>query len=777
MASPFRIFRKHSKGMMAALVVLCMGLFVFSRGSGGSGRNDGRPDGSSLVATWNGGEINQAQLGSLVAQRMILEEFLQRLFVQGGGRSEYDLPMSVPNFLLGTKNVGVLEQQVVTTEVVADLARKSGLVVGDQLINDYIREFGLKKVGGDDVRAILASIGSNGAATNEAIVLDALRKLLMAHFYQMGYASGSYVVMPEQRWTDWRRVNERISVQAAIMPVDKFLPQVKQPTDAQLQALYNDHKDQEPEQFVQSYYRTLPAPGPGFKEPRRVQLQFLLASVNDRADQLAASITDDEIQEYYDRNKRTEFVKTSLLDDEPAEDEAAKSTEESTDDSADAQDETAPAANGKEAEAPATEDKAGEDAAPEEQPAAETSSSHLPKSPFRLVAAQAETAEKPADAAAESEATESAAGQDAAEVQDAEVEEAAEAASSTDGEAKGDSAAEEEDAEAVEYEPLEKVRDEIRKSLATDKAVQELEQATGEIAAQMQTEYNRYASLVAEAKELKKDLPKPTEKLSDFGWLQAKYGFKAEKTALLTARELSETAVGKSADLQRRATTLQAVFGYMQPYEPMLARDLNGDWFIITKIEDQPEKVPTFAECRDQVIAAWKRAEAGKLAENEAAKLAAEAEKSTTPFDELFASKGYEVVKQTEMFSFRSYSGASPGQGNPPALGTVPELENVGADFMEAAFALDGPKTAAVMNTDRSAAYVIRLHSRQYPPDELKQLFLEETNQWPGQLDMMREHIQEFSSAASRDTLVNRAGFKFDEAWLQRRNEELASRQ
>ena len=81
------------------------------------------------------------------------------------------------------------------------------------------------------------------------------------------------------------------------------------------------------------------------------------------------------------------------------------------------------------------------------------------------------------------------------------------------------------------------------------------------------------------------------------------------------------------------------------------------------------------------------------------------------------------------------------------------------------------------MNYDRSAAYVIKLHSRQYTPEELRRLFLSEVATWPGQVDMFREREAAFRQVLNRRLFLEVAGFKFDEEWEERRAERFADSQ
>jgi hypothetical protein len=415
---------------------------------------------------------------------------------------------------------------------------------------------------------------------------------------------------------------------------------------------------------------------------------------------------------------------------------------------------------------------------PVETPSSGASSAAKRRSPFRLAAYQDEPADAaaPAESAPSTEAAETPAAGEAAAAGAAET--PSENAAPTDADA---SAPDEEQAadadkvdEILEYEPLEKVRDDIRKTLARDKAAEELGRVMNEAAAELQSEFNRYGLAAAMAREAKKPEPKPPAKLADLQWLADKYKLTYEKTALLTDRDLFDTAVGKAADAQSDSSSVtRAAFVSLKPFEPYLAKELGGDWYLVVKTDDKPRRIPEFKEVRDKVAAEWKRNEAAKLAEKKAEELAKEfsASTQTQPFEEFFKAKGYEVIPQTELFSWLRYP-LGTGQQRPPSLSDAAPLKNVGPEFMEAAFSLKEDEAKGLLNFDRSAAYVIRLNTRQYPEDELKKIFLQEDRTfWPGRNEMRIQRIFGAKERVEKKVLEERAGFQFDEEWLKRRQE------
>lgn len=211
---------------------------------------------------------------------------------------------------------------------------------------------------------------------------------------------------------------------------------------------------------------------------------------------------------------------------------------------------------------------------------------------------------------------------------------------------------------------------------------------------------------------------------------------------MLTQRELADTFVGKAVDTQTQSElVLQVAFDDLQLYEPMLAQDLDGNYYLVTKVEDVPEQVPAFDEIRSEVLQAWKVREAAKLALKRAEELAAEAQKAGDTLGTFFIGKPYEVLT-TDLFSWLTFGTTPAEMERGPRLGDAPPLTAVGPDFMTKAFELKGDEVAALLNYDQTNAYIFRVDRRESTPDELKALFLKEANNWYGGRVMMMARWQ-----------------------------------
>src|SRR6476619_5250663 len=101
MASPFQVFRKHQKTLMAIAGVICM--FVFVVGDSlfqyfGGSRNAAASDAGDARATavhWDGGKLSNRDLQELVTRRRILNNFIKAVEMEGR-RPSYEAGVDPP---------------------------------------------------------------------------------------------------------------------------------------------------------------------------------------------------------------------------------------------------------------------------------------------------------------------------------------------------------------------------------------------------------------------------------------------------------------------------------------------------------------------------------------------------------------------------------------------------------------------------------------------------------------------------------------------------------
>ena len=777
MASPMSYFRKHQKALLAAAGVIAIFAFILadpllSLISSAAGGSSG-VSGSTKVASWRGDDLNERELVNLVYRRHFVSNVLRSIQTLGAQRvyatGETPIPPPVPNFILSEDAPPESVQLgVVTTRVLAQLAQEAGMEVDDQVVLHYLREMGLNKVSDSEIPSLLQSIGGRegNSQFKEERLFAGLRELLLANQYMDSNSSAIRSVLPQERWDDWRRINERVAVDAIRIPAEKFLEQVPEPTEAELKAFYEEHKDSLSGAPDIVGGRELPSPKPGFKLPEKVVLKYLVGDPSDWSQKYLDEITDEEIADYYERNKRSQFVKASFGTDLNTEfDEGLFSGEEGEAAEAEEPSDTGTDAEGEDGAAEGIEEEtepATDQPMTEEAPAEETAE-EAPETTDEVAEPSAEAAdpsEAPAESTGESEATE----EEEEEEEEEEAPASEVASESADGEAAEEGSGEDEP--EPEYQPLEEVSEQIRAHLATEKAVLELEKLMQYRFTRLRKEYDKYGLAKVMAKEKKEDLPEPPAALTDLTALASETGLVSEETMPISALELRDMPVGVCVDSQtNRRYLVQAVFqeGGLELYEPFLGIDrLDGVWYLVVETKHTEEVTPPLEEIRDEVAAAWKVQQARKLAVEKAEQLAERAEKSSVSLLQLGETEGYEAVT-TDLFSWLTLGTTPSEMQQGSRLGDAPPLEGIGNSFMETVFGLTDDKTAATRNHEGSEAYVVRVSHRESTSSGLRSRFLREANNWFGIGPTMQARFQSAQREVLDEILVERAGLDLEQ--------------
>lgn len=786
MASSFSFFRKHTGIMMVFLCGAAMLAFVVadpllqyldSAGRSGSGGVDG----DTVAVSWDGGEMTEDKIGSLVNRRQVLARFLGTVAAVGRQAAEAEgaidpQPLVAPLDLPYTYEQGV-ERNVVSTHIFAEAAREAGIVVSDETIRDYLTDVGYRKVPRDQMREILEQMGGGGRnAFSVDYIFDLLRDALLARNYLASYTYQFQTVLPEQRYQDWLKVNDRVVVEAAAIDVADLVSEVEDPSDAELQEFYEQYKERVPQPMRVGNIE-LPSPTPGFSTPSRVVLQYAMADLASEAKKQEENVTDEEIEKFYEENK-SQFIEAGALlgDDEeddlgleedstpdteqgteegPADDQQQMKEDTESDDSAEDSTDSASEETEvleEEAETPSSDEQA--DSSEEEtaaQPAAGESSSALRKSPFRLVAYQEDAGsdqegnssadgESPASESSEaasddSDASESdSAGDEPADATEAlfgtdEPEENSASATVDLGSDKSD------EAEEVNYQPLDEVRDQIRARIAEQKAVEAMVERMNELYAPLDRANSDYLASKFDAQDAGKEVPTPPQILADLKPLAEEHGLEFVQTADLSLLELRDSSIGKTYDPSRRNQRTGQPFPLwavafdkdgLKLNQAVVTYDSASNGYLALKTEQTDGKTPELDAIRDQVVRAWKMQQAAELAVKRAEELAAKAEPSGLSLKDFFASEEDIEVTETNSFSWLTQGQFVPTARQIPLRLSQPEgVQAVGPEFMKETFELAPGKLGVALNNDKTIAYIIRIVQHEDSPSELRDAFLE----------------------------------------------------
>jgi hypothetical protein len=796
MASPFRIFRRHTKALLILLVVFLMLVFVLEDSlrmlmGGATGRGNGQAGGSlkpnDNAVHWEGGALTNAELDQLVVRRRILNGFLSQIESEGD-MAEIMLarstgidprPSRVPRVARAVVPEQGVENDVVRVRLYRNAALAAGMSVSDEAIRQYLHELGRGRVSTEQMQSLIRGRQTGRGGVSEEYIFEALREELLAHFFENSHAFATAAVMPQQRWQDWLRVNDRVVIEAAAFPAESFLLDVKEPTDEELTAFLDQtddqgtkYRDREPQPDF-SLRPELPSRHPGFKIPRKIEVQYVRADFEKMLTKLKGDVTDEEVQKYYDDNKDPMFIKTATdLIDKPAEKGAAedagakqesgegKQTDAAAEKSNDADKEaTAPGGT----TAPAGGEAKGGNPADKGKSAGQTRPNI-----FRFTALE----QDPADAKGEPTAKQGDATTKEDQTKSDKQAETPDDKSKDKEAEKGAATPAETPKKPLEFQPLDdKLRDQIRRMIAEPKVHDRLNQLMTQIQSDLNGEFNKYFRAVIDAQESKQPVPPAPPALADLSALAAKHELEYQKTEPMSILDFRDDKVlGKLVDVER--SSMQATVSLMRTlfgkdtdlYKAVVTVDLDNNRYVTMKTSDTPARVPPLSEIREAVVKAWKLKKASEAALKHAEDLTKRIQPATALAD-FFASDAAVKVIRTDPFAELtggdvSFIGGQLRQ-QPYRLSEPDNIVAAGPDFMKKVFSLDEGRAAAVLNHDHSIAYLVRLVEHQNSQDKLHEMFLVEADRWPGLNAMNSQHAQ-YAALALREAMYQNVGFERD---------------
>ena len=606
MASPFSIFRKNQKVMIAVLGVMCMLAFVVLPSvmqmmqTGGGG-------GEQVVLTTKYGSINEAELRGMRQSREITNRFAYDMMLRSGAD---------PQQLRGGQIFGSSsEEDVVYTMLMAQRAKEMGVVVSNDAVRSFLREITQDQVRSDDIRQVISALG-----VQQARLFDSLRTELAAQRVVSVLTGGIGVSnsSPGERYGYFRRVNARIRAEVVGVPVADMVDDVPAPSEEELLDLFEEHKDDLPNGN---------SPEPGFKQPKRVAVEFITAEYASFVD--TEAVTDEEVEKYYQDNLEDYKSLDALTADE--------------------------------------DDDAETDVA--EVDPADASIPLLDRAEVLVIDRDITAGPDP------------------------------------------------------EYTPLWEAEASIRDKLAAESATGRMETALTAVETEMVAyEKKRVAWEIDQATD--DSIPEPDP--IDLNEIASQNGLSVQRTELISPSEMVENYEGLASSVVSGRSTLFLYLAYrdLQTFTTVTSTDADGNRYLAWTTEVTEERVPEFAEIKDDVESAWRFGEARALATARANELAAEARASGESLATTFTGNDDLEVVTTGSFSWLT-AGSVP-QFSSPRL-QISEIEGVdrpGPDFMRTAFSLPAGEVGVAMNHPESVAYVIRVTNEDTSVELLQDQFI-----------------------------------------------------
>lgn len=683
MVGSFNVFRRYQKAALAGLAIMAMLAFFVLPPLLQMGDSIG-PAADTVAVAWKGGSLRESGLQRAVMARRALNQFLMALQAAASGSERVQPPLRDD------------EKAVVDSLLMAREAEANGLVVSDAVVNDFLAIWTGDRVPQADIRGVIDQLRERAGVTEQDI-FDGLRTLLLGERMQALALRGTgfATAPPGWRWDAFRRLEQSATVEVVPVIVESLGGEVAKPTTAALEEVYSKYKDDLPQAAADT---------PGFREPARIRYDALVATPDVFVAEAEKAVTEEQIAKFYEDNKDAMFKQEAKQEAKPA-DKPADKPEETP-------------ATEPEASKPAPADPApatSEPAAPAGDPKASDGSRRglIRQAAFRQPGEAAVDAAKQTakDATDVTPAAPPAAGGEKPVTAAAVGEEAA-----AGDKPAGDKEAATADAKPEEkpaYQPLDKVRDDIRKRLAreaTDKKLGEIfDKVTGRIAT--------YADDV----ELALGVGEPVPPAPDVEKIAAEHGLEAVRSDFVDPGEaIAAGGVGTSFQLTfsqpmgvRQVQWADMLFSpEAARWRPVATRDFAGNRYLSWKTEDRPEFTPSFADVREEVERVWRLMEARPLAKQRAEAIAAAAAGK----DLTAAIAGQEGAEVTKVGPFTWLTRGTAPFGSAPVISQPAGVQLVGNEFMEAVFGLEPGGTATAFNEPKTICYCIRLVA--YEPEE-----------------------------------------------------------
>ncbi len=615
-------------------------------------------------------------------------------------------------------------------------AKRMGIQVSDEGANEFLKKAFNGNLTRQDNRASLSE-----AKLGERELVDSLKEELAAQLAMRLMVPPNVEVQvppqfaqytqtreplrymqqtPHQLWDSYRMMNLKESLQAVAIPVNDFVSEIGQPSDAELTLFFEKFKN----------YAWKDESRPGFTAMPRVQLAYLTADFEKFEKKINSS--DEEVREYYEKNKdryRAPEMKESTapkLPDEKAPSDAA--------DALKAEDRKSLQTEEKKPE-PAAEEKKLEDADQKKgQEGGDNKNSEESKSESKCGvdddAAEKKVEKEPdAEKSDEANSTKSIPEPPATPVSDDD---------------EGKKTISKPDASEIslpklsnspESLPQPKLRElnddlklEIRETIAREKAFGIIAAALDQASEFMIPLGLDYDTTIEPNEKIEK-VKIIADKLKKYA---AENDLEYKETPEWEYEDLLAQPIGMAFDTQKRSQVAADVILYrdekgesrMPLYSPRRAdlRTRRGS-FAYWKINDTPARVTSLKEevVREKAIRAWKFDQARLLAEKRAKALAEQAKLNG---NNLVAAVSGEsstgqsndpalTVIETPEFTWLSSPQSVPSAQGDPLTTDIPLIPNVDNEFMKVVFEdLKQGEIGVASNASKSTYYVVKVRDR-----------------------------------------------------------------
>ena len=306
------------------------------------------------------------------------------------------------------------------------------------------------------------------------------------------------------------------------------------------------------------------------------------------------------------------------------------------------------------------------------------------------------------------------------------------------------------------YRPLIDVADNIRRSLALPIANVKMSKGIEEAKFDLDDYFGDLE--IWESEGTNNASTKPA--LPDFEKMAKKYNLELKQTGLVDREEMKLDPFG-GIQLGARSLSDYLFFaaGDSELYEATPfggASALIPDYHLFWNIENEKPHVAEFAECKDQVVAFWKKQQALELAKKEADSISNKVnDDRKSKLSELYADRALQTGEFSWFDTMRGGILSQPGN-----------VEKPSDEFMETAFSLNKLEAGVAVDRDRDTVYVIQSISGFRPVEELGADYLQNKfmnmKRVPREVNGAALYYSRLEQAKAGEALREQLGFERD---------------
>src|SRR5690606_26836162 len=251
---------------------------------------------NEVVLRWAEGRVRESDLRNRMRSHVLAMNFLEavaRAATNAGGQPQipYELRRDTS------------EQATVERMVLAEKARRLGVVISDDAIQDFIRKVSDGVLDHTQLNELLRT--STNRQLSRTALFNQLREELLAATMRMRNISGLPVAPPAVNWQHFKQLYETAVLEIIPLPVEDFIDDLaKEPTDGELRELYERYKDT---------YRNPNTPEPGFRRLDQIDFAYFVIDFDKLIEEEKAKITDEQVREEYEQGlRRGDFRRPQL---------------------------------------------------------------------------------------------------------------------------------------------------------------------------------------------------------------------------------------------------------------------------------------------------------------------------------------------------------------------------------------------------------------------------------------------------------------------------------